>query len=87
MERLTIVKILQDTRPRTDMLRRVGISAQYASDIARGQPIGGTETLARFAGRELLPKRGRAAAGEILLATLESQHPEHFADTDASEAA
>jgi len=74
----TIVKILRETSPRTDLCRRLGISPQYASNIARGQPIGGAETLARFAGRHLLATCTRAETGEILLSTLEHDYPEHF---------
>lgn len=74
----TIVKILRETRPRTELCRQIGISPQYASNIARGQPIGGAETLARFAGRHLLPNHSRAETGEIILSTLEHDYPEHF---------
>lgn len=83
----TIVKILRETRPRTALCKRLGISPQYASDIARGQPIGGAETLARFAGRHLLATTSRAEAGEIILNTLEHDFPEHFTTTAKSEAA
>lgn len=47
----TIVGILRETSPRRELCERVGISVQYAANIANGKPIGGTETLARIAGR------------------------------------
>lgn len=44
----TIVKVLRETSPRPPLCARLGISVQYASNITKGQPIGGTETLARI---------------------------------------
>lgn len=47
----TITKELRAADPRAPLCRHLGISPQYANDITKGKAIGGTETLARIAGR------------------------------------
>lgn len=44
----TIRKVLREASPRAPLCKRLGISVQYAADIAAsGKPIGGAATLAR----------------------------------------
>lgn len=45
----TIVKVLREAEPRAPLCRRLRISPQYANDITKGKPIGGTQTLVRIA--------------------------------------
>ena len=69
---MTIRSILEEFKPRHLLASRLGISAAYACTIARGQPIGGTETLARISARLGLKD-------EEIGASVREMFPEHFA--------
>lgn len=45
---MTIRARFNTIKPRADLARRLHISAPYACDIAAGEPIGSTKTLARI---------------------------------------
>lgn len=75
-----MLKIIRETRPRTELCRRLGITPQYASNIARGQPIGGTETLAQISARLGL-------SDDEIGASVREMYPEHFAHAPTSESA
>lgn len=83
----TMRAILNDVRPRARFYQQVGVKSSYANHLLQGQEIGATSALARVTGQILVPRLGRPAAAEALLASLEEWHPEAFVvDGHAEEA-
>ena len=76
----TIVQALKQAEPRAPLCRRLGISPQYANDITKGKPIGGTETLAKIAGRLQL-------ADAEIGASVREMYPEAFEHATSETAA
>lgn len=77
---MTIRRRFLEAKPRLALAKIVKISAPYAHDIAMGKPIGGTETLARIAGRLGLDD---AEIG----ASVREMYPEAFGERPADTAA
>lgn len=69
----TVKRVFLESKPRAPLCRRLGVSVQYASDIALGRPIGGTETLAKISARLQL-------TDEEIGASVREMFPKPFAD-------
>lgn len=77
---MTIQDRLKNAKPRRALAARLRISPAYACTIAKGEPIGGTETVARISAELQL-------SDEEIGASVREMFPQHFGSSSSESAA